>query len=356
MKPKFYLAASVVLMLVFVLVSGTAAAQPANPCDHDYVVRSGNIIRVSPTGVDDTANFQCAFDLAIAENPGKTVFLMPGTFHTAQVVANDFHGTFRGSGINRTVIVNLPDLYVTPHDYYLNPPSAANPIPVLISFVDGDLKVLNLTVRVVGQAPTTGWSQWDWPTWYEMVAAIAMYGEEAHAQVYNVWVVGEPSDTSIFDYNLFNGVYFNGFMGESLPPLSGTFRVTHSTFKRVGSGTPLANLKNATVVLSHNTYEEVQEAVDGSDFSDTSIMIFHNRINASVVGLWFYPWTTPAIENSVLTIRGNIFKGPVGISLDQPMDEASTCLIKNNKLQWVTDTPIYLGPGTEDCVLENNRE
>lgn len=155
MKPKFYLAASVVLMLVFVLVSGTAAAQPANPCNPDYVVRMGNIIRVSPTGIDDTDNLQCAIDLAIAKNPGKTVLLMPGTFHTAQLVANDFHGTLRGSGINRTVIVNLPDLYVTPHDYYLNPPSADNPIPVLISFVDGDLKVLNLTVRVVGQAPTT---------------------------------------------------------------------------------------------------------------------------------------------------------------------------------------------------------
>lgn len=189
-----------------------------------------------------------------------------------------------------------------------------------------------------------------------MLAAIGFYGEEARAQVYNVWVEGEPSDTSIFDYNVFNGVYVNGCMGESPPPLSGTFKITHSTFKRVGSGTPLTNLKNATVVLSHNTYEEVQEAVDGSDFSDTRITIFNNRIDASVVGLWFYPLITPAVENSVLTIRGNIFKGPVGISLNQLMDEASTCLIKNNKLQWVTDTPIYLGPGTEACVLKNNKE
>ena len=77
-----------------------------------------------------------------------------------------------------------------------------------------------------------------------MLAAIGFYGEEARAQVYNVWVEGEPSDTSIFDYNVFNGVYVNGFMGESLPPLSGTFKITHSTFKRVGPGTEACVLKN----------------------------------------------------------------------------------------------------------------
>ena len=88
MKPKFYLAASVVLMLVFVLVSGTAAAQPPNPCDHDYVVRTGNIIRVSPTGVDDTDNIQCAFDWAIAEGPGMTIRMLPGTSRAAGSLAH----------------------------------------------------------------------------------------------------------------------------------------------------------------------------------------------------------------------------------------------------------------------------
>jgi hypothetical protein len=226
----------------------------------------------------------------------------------------------------------------------------------LISFVDGDFKVSNLAIRIAGQAPTTGWSQWDWPTWYEMVAGIGIYGEEAHAQISHVWVEGEPSDTSIFDYNLFNGILTTGFTGETTPPLAGTFKITHSTFKRVGSGTCFGQLKNATVVLSHNTYVEVQEAVDGSDFSDTRITIFNNRIDATVVGLWFYPWIWPTVENSDLIIRGNTIKGPVGISLHQPMDEASTCLIQRNRLQWVTDTPIFLDTGTEACVLKNNRE
>lgn len=356
MKPKFYLAASVVLMLVFVLVSGTVAAQPANPCDRDYVVRTGNIIRVSPTGVDDTANIQCAVDLAIAENPGKTVHLMPGTFYTAQVVANDFHGTFRGSGINRTVIVNLPDLYVTPVDAYLNPPSVDNPHPFLISFVDGNFKVSHLTIRIVGQAPTLGWSFMGSPTFYELATAIAILGDEAHARISHIWVEGEPSDTSIFDYNVFNGIFPEGFLGESLPPLAGTFRITHSTFRRIGSGTPIVNLANAVVILSHNTYKEVQEAVDASDFVNSSITILNNRIEATVVGLWFYGGATPGILNSDFVIRSNTFKGPVGIAMEQPMDEATTCLIKNNNLRWVTGTPIFLGEGAQSCKLVNNHE
>lgn len=147
-----------------------------------------------------------------------------------------------------------------------------------------------------------------------------------------------------------------GYASETIAPIAGTFEITHSTFKRVGSGTPFLGLKNATLILSHNTYEEVQEAVDLATISDGCILIFNNRINASVVGLWFYPVFSPEAQNSELIIRGNTIKGPVGIALEQSMDEASTCLIQANKLQWVTDTPIFLGPGTENCVLKNNKE
>ena len=42
--------------------------------------------------------------------------------------------------------------------------------------------------------------------------------------------------------------------------------------------------------------------------------------------------------------------------LYQTMDAASTCLIKNNNLRWVTDTPIFLGEGAQACRLVNNHE
>jgi hypothetical protein len=38
------------------------------------------------------------------------------------------------------------------------------------------------------------------------------------------------------------------------------------------------------------------------------------------------------------------------------MDAASTCLIKNNNLRWVTDTLIFLGEGAQACRLVNNHE
>ena len=40
----------------------------------------------------------------------------------------------------------------------------------------------------------------------------------------------------------------------------------------------------------------------------------------------------------------------------QTMDAESTCLIKTNNLLGVTDTPIFVGPGAQACVLKNNRE
>lgn len=361
MKTKFYLAASVVLMLAFVLILGTAAAQPANPCDPAFVARTGKIIRVSPTGVDDTANIQCAFDWANARGPGMTVRLTSGTFHTAQIYIYDFVGSFRGSGVDKTVIVNLPNLYVRFDEPFYGLPSADNPQPFLVNFVRGDFQVSHLAFRIKGQSPTQGWSYWGAPPFYELVAAIVILGDEAHARISHVWVEGEPSDTSIFDYNLFNGIFPEGYLpegyaSETPAPIAGTFEITHSTFKRVGSGTPFIGLKNATLILSHNKYEEVQEAVDGGDFFDSRILIFNNRINASVVGLWLYSFFSPEVQNSELIIRGNTIKGPVGIALEQPMDEASTCLIKVNNLLGVTDTPIFVGPGAEACVLKNNRE
>ena len=56
------------------------------------------MITVKATSTDDTANLQCAFDLAVAAGPGQTVRLLKGTYHTGMVFVNNFHGAFTGAG------------------------------------------------------------------------------------------------------------------------------------------------------------------------------------------------------------------------------------------------------------------
>ena len=58
-----------------------------------------------------------------------------------------------------TIIQNLPNLFVTPDNSLLiGPPSAANPWPSLLAFVNGDIAVRDLAIQITGAEPTTPWS------------------------------------------------------------------------------------------------------------------------------------------------------------------------------------------------------
>ena len=358
MKPTFFLAAGVVLMLAFVLVLGTAAAQPANPCDPAYVGRTGKIIRVSPTGVDDTANIQCAFDWANDRGPGMTVQLQPGTFHTAQIVVIDFHGAFKGSGRDHTTLFNLPDLLVIPS--ITVPPSPENPWPSLIVFIDSDVDLSNLAIRIIGDSPVTEWFIGDFGPLRQFAQAIVVSGTESHFNVSHISIEGEHSSTSPLIYNVYNGIYYQGYVTATsidFLPLSGSYTVKNSNFKSIVWATPAYNIIDAQVVSSHNTYSDVVWAMDVANTVNSSVKIFNNRM-LGMIGGGVQLWNDmlPENLNTDFLIRNNTITVPIGIDLVQMMDAESTCLIKVNNLKGVTDTPINVGPGAEACVLKNNRE
>lgn len=356
MKPKFFLAAGVVLMFAFVLVLGTAAAEPAFPCDPAYVDKALTIIRVSPTGIDDTANIQCAFDLAVATGPGITIRLLPGTFHTAQIVVNGFHGIFRGGGADKTVIVNLPDLYVTPVDFFVDPPSAANPSPMLFSFNDGDIAISDLAIHINGGNVTTGWSIWGSPPIYELASAIQIGGTQADARVTRILIEGELMPETLFGYSVINGINFTGYVGLVPLPITGTYRLTNSTFKMLASGSPIGNLKDATVLISQNTYSDVFFMMDGGDFVNSSIQISSNKAHA-FIGIDFYHTFINEDVGTHFVVRNNKFAGTYGVLFEQTFGADNTCLIKSNNFRQILDTGVLLvGPGTDQCVLKNNKE
>ena len=225
------------MALVFALafVGGAGAATAASLCNSAFVTQQGRTFTVLPTGTDDTANLQCAFDAAVAAGSGAEVRLSAGAFHTAQIVVNEFRGSFSGAGPGKTVLFNLPHLYVTPVDMYLNPPSAANPWPTLFAFVGGDFAISELAIHIVGDEPTTGWTFWGIaPPFREMAGGIIILGTRTDAHITDVLVEGEAKEATMFGYNLINGIYYEGWIGENSPPISGSFHVHNSTFRFVG--------------------------------------------------------------------------------------------------------------------------
>ena len=81
------------------------AAASSGRCGN-LVWRVGPVTVVLPNGVDDTASLQCAFDLAVASGRATLIKLLPGTYHTRQVVVTGFRGRLAGSGRALTTVRN----------------------------------------------------------------------------------------------------------------------------------------------------------------------------------------------------------------------------------------------------------
>lgn len=353
MKLKSFLTFWMMIALVipFSWKNGKASADSA--CDSMYVVLTGKTYTVKPTGVDDTPNLQCAFDEAVAAGAGAKVELSSGTFHTAQIVVNNFYGTFKGNGAKNTVIINLPNLYVTPVDFYLSPPSAENPWSALFAFTGGNFLISDLAIHIVGQEPTTGWTVFGIdPPLKELSSAIVILGSQAHAEINRVLLEGEETDGWLFRYNLINGIFFEGFSGQyPWLPISGSFKVHHSVFQTQDSALPVYNLSNTTVVISNNDFEGNLSATLVSDLVNSRFEFSYNYVKGTI-GVDFYTSDIPADTGSDFLIKNNVFQvDVVGVALEQVFGEGNKCLLQGNNVQNVTDLGIYLGPGTTGCTV-----
>jgi hypothetical protein len=253
--------------------------------------------------------------------------------------------------LKNTVIVNLPNLYVTPEDVIFNAPSSTNPWPNLFSFIDGDFSITDMAINIVGEDLTTGWTIFGIdPPIEELANIIMISGTTANVRAEKLLLQGESMNGSLLGYNVINGIYYEGNIGEFPPPMSGTFQIYNSIIRRVGSGTPVFNLSNATVTISHNNYEDVYLGVDGSDFAFSSLEFSYNSVKA-VVGMDLYNFLTTEDVGSNFLIKNNVFRGAVGPAFEQTFGTGISCLIIGNNVANVTDLGIYLGPGTTGCTV-----
>lgn len=351
MKTKFLLTVFIVFTLTVSFAWSTGGVSADSACDSAYVTQTGAMFTVKPTGVDDTENLQCAFDEAIALGAGMKVQLSSGTFHTAQIVVNGFNGQFSGEGMDNSVVMNLPNLYVTPVDFYFNPPSTDNPWPSLFVFVEGDFIVSDLAIHISGEDGTTGWTIFGIdPPITELAHGIAILGPHADARFERLLVEGEPADNSLLGYNLINGIFYEGFVGEVPPPISGYFHVVDSIFRQVGSGTPIYNLNNAKVFVSKNTFDDVFLGMDGGDLVNSSLEFSYNEVSA-FIGLDIYNLDLIEDVGSTILIKNNRFQGVIGPILEQTLGDGNYCLLKGNNVQNVIDIGILLGEGIHGCTV-----
>ncbi len=318
------------------------------------VSRQGMVIRVKPAGAaHDTANLQCAFDLAAAR-PGSSVQLARGTFVSDAIFVQSLVGEVRGEGEDETLVTNVPVIQVN-HDFWTStspaPPSKDNVYPFLWTFIGGRFSMHDLKFRIQGATPTSGWAIPGYDkTIFSLAVAVSVTGKEAHAELSHVAFEGETdSQDPLFGYNLYNGVYFQSAPFDG-PPATGSFFVHGCTFKTMGSWAPLYNVAEAIVRVTDNDVDEVILALDIFNVTRSTVIYGQNRVRSAVLA---EVGEGGPLDASLLILSANRFAAQQGVLVDGTFSGGTRCAIVGN---WI-DPPtagITLGPATSNCLVVGN--
>ncbi len=346
-----------VAAILFVAASGALAA----PCDATYVKVDHKMITVAPNGADDTANLQCAFDLAATMGPSVTVQLAAGTFTTAQLVVEGVKGSIRGMGQDVTVIHN-PSYPMTIDRPYCNtgegpcfadsPPSADNRYPSLITVLGEDVLISNLQIEIIGKQAVTLWRMWDGPFGFELLSNVMeMMGSHSSLKLHEVTILSGG-----YSLDLENMV----FIGQAAGPFNmwsasrpwfvtgSSLEIADSTF-RGGAGAYLYNLDHSRAFIKGNRFELIDYAagVAISDVRDSHIQVSHNEIvalGAGVLGTIMWPGNIgTGIASSWLLFDNNIFSGSNAMLIQSgTFHDGVQCQAVNNDIGQITGDPYIL--------------
>jgi hypothetical protein len=300
--------------------------------------------------------------------PGSILQLAKGTYITDRIVASGFNGIVRGAGIDSTIIrnPNYPIL-VTPDDFYMTAPDAGSQYPFLFVFLGGDYTVTDLTVSIMGDEPATDWSIFGIRDWLghgirSLAGPFVVLGSptgrgyrHANAAFYHVKITGQATSDPLYGYNIYNGIFYEGFVGPDLQPLKGKFTVANSIFDSVASSAPVSNLVDSSVSISGNTFSNVYYGSDLEDLKHTFYEFAHNRVTG-VVGLQMYDncfgsESICGMQGSTLVVKNNRFRGSFGVLIDATFGNQNGALVAGNNFKEVSDLAVRLGPNTSRCLV-----
>lgn len=237
------------------------------------------VIWLEPNGIDDTSNLQSAFDSCTDPSYPCKIKLASGVFHTAPVVATNFHGEVRGAGQGVTIIRALTDriLHLTEADpFFLFDPTPEEPWHTLVMFVEGNTVVMDLTVHVPAETKTNGW--WGGCGGFKVpvlgVALGATGREPMRFVVRNVSAIGAETGDADWPFTINGGMGVFGFMpGGSLDctdfdPATGEFIFDSNHSSTTLIGTSVWSVRDSNIRITGNTYEGI--TLDGVEVWDAS--------------------------------------------------------------------------------------
>jgi len=324
-RPAITLVVLVVCVTALMLTVGIPAPASAHAAGTRAGANGGHhTIVVLPTGSDDTARIQAAFNTCTSHGWTCTIQLVKGTYHTSQIAVTGFQGSFVGAGQGSTVVLGNPNLASPTADPFWSAlPGPENPWPAIFTFVNGNFWMSGMTISDTHFYPTMGW---DWPgvgTVTALWSWVLITGTQAYVSISHLTAIGGSGDQGPYPgnsdtFNNINGITFEGML---LPngyedvyadqiPLSGSFSLTSSTLQWAATAVWVENVLEATATICFNS---IQTA--GTGFWDISASqlrycgnVVTNVVSEDVLGIYgIQSMHKTNLLPSTVSVVGNYF-------------------------------------------------
>jgi len=314
----------VVCMAVVMLALGLPTAAARGVTTPAALNAGRHTIIIGPTGSDDTANIQGAFNVCTNHHWTCTIELRKGTYYTAQIATIGFQGSFVGAGQGQTVIQALPNLPppTAACDTGTNPfwtcaPGPQNSYPVLLTFVNAAVEMSGMTISEPYANPIpNGWGTG--PSTF-LDAMVLFTGLQEFVTVDHVTMMGGAgTDYDFGGTNVEDAFWYQGLL---LPPdwsnyltdmipVTGTFSLTQSSVHSIGLPVSYDNVVNGRATVCFNSFDLFSSNFF-ADMTDTSVVFCANRLTN--VGLYngfsaYDTWYKLSAGPSTVYVLGNYFQ------------------------------------------------
>ena len=361
MRARHSVLAVVVCIAVLMLALGLPTASARATSGPTTAGPSIHTIVVKPSGSDDTANLQAAFNTCTTHGWTCTIQLVKGTYYTAQVTAYGFQGSFVGMGQGVTIVQALPLLSPTADPFWSASPGPANPWPAMFTFENGAYLVSGMTLtEPYSDAVPLGWdaSPIGGPTAETaLFTTMEFTGLQAFVTVDHVSVLGAAGD--VLGTNIYNAITFEGSIlppGWTNPladatPISGAFSVTNSVFNSAESGPWTDTLVNAQVTVCYNVITNSVVPLGFTDASNSKLTFCGNQASNVNYGVALLAEQSVYKTNlpSTVYITGNDFQVGNGANAvdvldfgpDSGLASTLSAVVSGNVLQTDTSCGCY---------------
>jgi parallel beta-helix repeat protein len=338
------------------------------------------VYTVSPSGGDDTANIQAAFDAAVAAGPGSVVQLTAGTFYCDIILIENFQGSFKGAGKDLTILDTVrgldPDapgltlIYPDPSD-----PNPLNPVVFWFGFENGDVTITDMTFAPTHLHPAepyfmhymlstdirnTIWLAGTVNGRFERLGFEAIHKDDGWPEPnlgYGItpsgyWILDEPGGEVIEHEHLIGDIY-----------------VASCTFKNTFAGVGVAVADGSVVIggspNKKNVMDNIYYGVAAWQCTNSNVEISYNHISEAkycgiIIDNEFVSWITSP-SNVLIShnhVSGVLWADGIGIIDYYPLfglDATLNAVVSNNNVVINSIWGGVYGIGANDAVICNNK-